>query len=74
MNGLTWTYPWVLWFLLLLPAVGWWGWRRSKRCVRLAVADKSLDKIIHAVASEQQKRWDRQKLPSTHISRLRKTA
>lgn len=40
MNGLTWTYPWVLWFLLLLPAVGWWGWRRSKRCVRLAVAEE----------------------------------
>ncbi len=48
--------------------------RRRLDPARIAVADKSLDKIIHTVATEQQKRWDRQKLPSTHISRLRKAA
>ncbi len=48
--------------------------RRRLDPARIAAADKSLDKIIHTVATEQQKRWDRQKLPSTHISRLRKAA
>jgi len=48
--------------------------RRRLDPARIAVADKSLDKIIYAVATEQQKRWDRQKLPSTHLNRLRKAA
>jgi transposase-like protein len=48
--------------------------RRRLDPSRIAVADKSLDKIVHVVATEQQKRWDRQKLPSTHLNRLRRAA
>ncbi len=48
--------------------------RRRLDPARISAADKSLDKIVYAVASEQQKRWDRQKLPKTHESRLRMAA
>ncbi len=48
--------------------------RRRLDPARIATADKSLDKIVYAVASEQQKRWDKQKLHKTREGSLRMAA
>lgn len=35
MAGTIWQNPWVIWFLLALPAVGWIGWSARRRSPRL---------------------------------------
>ena len=35
MSGLNWQHPWVLWFLLALPLVGWAGWMLRRMVPRM---------------------------------------
>jgi len=42
MRELSWTHPWVLWTLLLLPVLFWWAWRTAHRGPRL-LAPESID-------------------------------
>lgn len=42
MRELSWTHPWALWTLLLLPVLFWWAWRMAHRGPRL-LAPESID-------------------------------
>lgn len=39
MRELSWTHPWALWTLLLLPVLFWWAWKMAHRGPRLLVPE-----------------------------------
>ncbi|MEN9354655.1 MAG: hypothetical protein RL318_1980 [Fibrobacterota bacterium] len=44
MRELSWTHPWILWFLAILPLLGWWAWRNARKGPRLLVPE-ALDSL-----------------------------